>query len=67
MAVLVHRCDRSVGYCRTVGHECDIAEETQVQFEVEETSAVGKPKVVVSLGNHTRCDCSSPAADFHRA
>jgi len=40
MAVLVHRCDRSVGYCRTGGHEFGIT---------EETSAVGKPKVVVSL------------------
>jgi hypothetical protein len=57
-ASVVHRCDKSIGCCKT-GHHCLPAEEEEVTFIVEEFLRGRKIKKEVVLSNHIRCECQS--------
>ncbi|XP_046448376.1 uncharacterized protein LOC124197120 [Daphnia pulex] len=61
-ALLIHRCDRSVGYCHAPAHECASveSEEQVVTFHVKNLFTPSKPRLTsVTLRNHTRCRCVS--------
>nr|CAH0101865.1 unnamed protein product [Daphnia galeata] len=57
-AAVVHRCDKSIGCCKT-GHVCATAEEEDMTFIVEEFLRGRKMKKEVQLSNHVRCECQS--------
>ena len=67
MAVLVHRCERSGGYCKKQGEFCSAASENEVSFTVEESSARGKPKAIFTMTNHTSCECSAESVRPRRS
>ncbi|KAK4026609.1 hypothetical protein OUZ56_015610 [Daphnia magna] len=60
-ALLIHRCDRSVGYCHAPVHECISVErdEEDVTFHVKNLFSASKPQwSTITLRNHTRCKCA---------
>lgn len=60
-ALLIHRCDRSVGYCHAPVHECVSmeSEEEDVTFHVKNLFSPFKPEwSTITLRNHTRCKCA---------
>ena len=65
-ALLIHRCDRTVGYCAAPAHVCTSVEsqEEDVTFHVKNLFYPLKPLVTISLKNHTRCKCVKPPTAY---
>ena len=65
-ALVVSRCDRSIGCCNP-GRVCSPVEEEEIAFEVQEISAfraIGRTEI--TLINHLKCECLSSVQDAPR-
>ena len=64
-ALVVSRCDKSVGCCNP-GQTCSPVEEEEVPFTVETFNRGKKHRKVITLINHLKCQCQSSVHDSPR-